>query len=183
MKEATLTIEKAPVDVDGKLNQRVELAKSLEAKLDKFRSELETKFYLVEGQIKVTKALQLFIAKDAKWSFSESMGIIEASKQLEAALKDLESGKRSELMLSNLSLEALYYFLSKETGVGLSSALVYFNDILKPILDALSRAKMDKDKKDQLEKDLASVQSAIDQGAVSEFEEKLIAEIALENEI
>ena len=31
MTEPTLTIEKAPVDVDGKLQQRIEVAKTLEA--------------------------------------------------------------------------------------------------------------------------------------------------------
>jgi hypothetical protein len=83
-------------------------------------------------------------------------------------------------MLPNLTIEAIYYFVSKETGTGLQSALTYFNTVLKPITDALSRAKQDKEKKDQMEKDLATVQSAIDTGSVSELEEKMIAEIAEE---
>jgi hypothetical protein len=179
-KTATLKIEKGPVDVDGKLEQRQQLAKALEEKLNKFRQELETKTYLVEGGLLTAKALNDFITGAAKWNFSESMGVIEVSRQLETCIKDLETGKRKELMLSHLSLEAIYYFLSKETGTGLQQALTYFNQILKPILDALSRAKQDKDKKDQMEKDLATVLHAIDQGAVSEMEESLLAEIEAE---
>ena len=181
-KEATLTIEKAPVDIDGKLEQRKKLAADLEKKLNDFRAELETKTYLVEGKAVTAKALRDFIAKDAKWNFSESMGIIETVKQLDENIKDLETGRRKELMLSTLALEAIYYFLSKENGTGLESALFYFNTILKPITDALSRAKQDKEKKDQLERDLGQVQNAIDQGAVSEYEDQLIAEIAAETE-
>lgn len=181
-KEATLTIEKAPVDIDGKLEQRQQLAADLEKRLNDFRAELETKTYLVEGQIVTAKALHKFITEDAKWNFSESMGIIETRRQLDTIIKDLETGKRKEIMLSTLALEAIYYFLSKETGVGLESAIYYFNTILKPVTDALSRAKQDKEKKDQLERDLGQVQNAIDQGAVSEYEDQLIAEIALENE-
>ena len=181
-KEATLTIEKAPVDIDGKLEQRQQLAADLEKRLNDFRTELETKTYLVEGQIVTAKALHKFITEDAKWNFSESMGIIETRRQLDTIIKDLETGKRKEIMLSTLALEAIYYFLSKETGVGLESAIYYFNTILKPVTDALSRAKQDKEKKDQLERDLGQVQNAIDQGAVSEYEDQLIAEIALENE-
>ena len=40
-KEATLTIEKAPVDIDGKLEQRQQLAADLEKRLNDFRTELE----------------------------------------------------------------------------------------------------------------------------------------------
>lgn len=182
-KEATLTIEKAPVDIDGKLEQRKQLATDLEQRLNDFRAELETKTYLVEGQLETAKALHKFITEDAKWNFSESMGIIETRKQLDGIIKDLKTEKRKEIMLSTLALEAIYYFLSKETGVGLTAALNYFNTMLKPVTDALSRAKQDKEKKDQMERDLGQVQNAIDQGAVSEYEDQLIAEIALENEV
>jgi hypothetical protein len=179
-KTAKLTIEKTPVDVDGKLEMRQKLAADLEKKLIDFRAELESKQYLVEGQLTTAEGLHDYITNYAKWSFSESMGIIEAAKQLETCVKDLKSGKRKELMLPNLTIEAIYYFVSKETGTGLQSAITYFNTILKPITDSLSRAKQDKEKKDQMEKDLATVQSAIDTGAVSELEENMIAEIAEE---
>ena len=179
-KTTKLTIEKGPVNVDGKLEQRQKLAATLEKNLTDFRAELEDKQYLVEGQLTTAEALHDFITRSAKWTFSESMGIIEASKQLETCVKDLKSGKRKELMLHNLTIEAVYYFVSKETGTGLTAAVGYFNTILKPILDALSRAKMDKDKKDQMEKDLATVQSAIDMGAISELEESMLLEIEAE---
>ena len=175
-----LTIEKMPVDVDGKLETRQKLAADLEKKLNSFRAELENKQYLIEGQLATAEGLYNFITLDAKWSFSESMGIIEAAKQLEVSLKDLKSGKKKELMLPNLTIEAIYYCLSKETGTGLSAALTYFNLVLKPTTDALSRAKQDKEKCNQMEKDLATVLSAIDTGSVSELEETMITEIANE---
>lgn len=177
MAKTKLTIEKAPIDVDGKLEQRKKLADNLEKKLENFRSELETKTYLIEGQASTAEFLLKFVKNSAKWSFSESMGVIEIARQLEAAIKDLKSGKRKELMLTTVGLEAIYYFLSKETGVGLDTAAILFNQAIKPVSEALSRAKMDRDKKDQMEKDLGSVQSAIDQGAISEVEEALLAEI------
>ena len=127
----------------------------------------------------VAKALKDFISYKAEWKFSESMGVIETAKQLTDVIKDLETGKRKEVMLSHLALEAIYYFMSKETGKGLESAQFYFN-LLKPVTDALSRAKMDKDKKDQMVKDLGTVQDAIERGAVSEMEESMLLEIEAE---
>jgi hypothetical protein len=180
MSKTNVTIEKAPIDVDGKLEQRKQLAENLEAKLNNFKKELEGKTYLVEGKEETAKTLLDFVTSSAKWSFSESMGVIEVAKQLEAAVKDLSTGKRKELMLDIVALEALYYFVSKETGVGLESATTFFNQVIKPISSALSRAKMDRDKRDQMEKDLALILSAIDQGAISEMEEKLLAEIEAE---
>jgi K+-sensing histidine kinase KdpD len=128
-KTAKLTIEKTPVDVDGKLEMRQKLAADLEKKLIDFRAELENKQYLVEGQLTTAEGLHDFITNFAKWSFSESMGIIEAAKQLEVCVKDLKTGKRKELMLPNLTIEAIYYFVSKETGTGLGL------NICKAILD------------------------------------------------
>jgi hypothetical protein len=76
-------------------------------------------------------------------------------------------------------LEALYYFLSKGTGKGLESAQHYLT-LLKPVTDALGRAKQDKDKKDQMVKDLGTLESAIDTGASSDIEERMISEIEQE---
>lgn len=181
-KEAKLTIEKSPINVDGKLEQRQKLAKALEEKLNNFTAELETKQYLIEGKAETAKGILEFIKTKAEWKFSEAMGIIESVKQLTDIVKDIETGKRKEFMAPNLLLEAIYYFLSKETGTGLESANQYFT-LLKPVLDALSRAKMDKDKKNQMEKDLGTVQSAIDTGAVSEMEENMLLEIEAETAI
>ncbi len=178
MTKTKLKIEKASVtDVDGKLEQRKELAEKLEKKLVKFKDELESKSYLVEGKLKTAKKLKDYIDTEATWSFSESMGIIESSKQLQKAIEDLEKGRHNELMLSNLSLEAIFYFLSKKSGTGLNEAVDFFNHLVRPVSDALNRAKIDKDTRDQMERDLATVQNAIDMGAVSELEEQLLEEI------
>jgi hypothetical protein len=178
-KEVSLSIEKAPVDFDGKLEQRKKLASLLENKLKDFEKELDSKSYLIEGKTEIAKSLLDFVINEAEWKFSESMGVLESVRQLESAVKDLESGKRKELLLPNLAIEAIYYFMTKKTGVGLASAQEYFK-LLKPVTDALQRARIDKDKKDQLIKDLGTVQHAIDSGATSEHEDKLLAEIEAE---
>jgi len=178
MTKTKLKIEKvSDAGVDGKLEQRKHLAEQLEKKLTKFKEELENKSYLVEGKIGTAKKLHEYITQEANWSFSESMGVIEAAKQLQKGIEDLEKGRSKELMLSNLVLEAVFYFLSKKTGTGLNSAVEFFNNLLKPVSEALNRAKLDKETRDQMERDLATVQNAIDMGAVSEMEEKLLEEI------
>jgi len=179
-KVTAMTVEKnAPIDVDGKLEQRQKLAADLKKKLEDFEKELETKQYLVEGQLEIAKKLHLFIYYRAEWKFSESLGIIETAKQIDAIRDSIEKGKTKEVMLSHLALEAFYYFLSKLTGKGLESATEHVQ-LLKPIADALGRAKQDKDKKDQMVKDLGTIESAIDTGSVSDIEETLIAEIEAE---
>jgi hypothetical protein len=178
-KEATLTIEKAPktpIDVDGKLEKRKKLLDILKKKLEDLDTELENKLYLVEGKQEIAEKLKNFIINEAEWKFSESIGIIQTEEDLSKCIKDLSSGKRKELMLSNLAIEAIYYFLTKVTGKGIETSKTYL-ELLKPISDSLSRAKADKEKKDQLVKDIGSVEHAIDMGAVSEDEEKMLAEI------
>jgi hypothetical protein len=182
-KEVKMTIEKAPIDIDGKLEQRQKLAEMLEKKLIDFKNEIETKCYLIEGKTQTAKDILEFITVKAKWSFTEAMGVIEVIKQLESSIKELESGKRKELMLNAVGLEATYYFMSKETGVGLSEAKHFFNNLIKPVSEALNRAKIDRDKRDQMERDLASIQAAIDTGAISEVEEKFLLEIEAEHAV
>jgi hypothetical protein len=179
-KEVTLTIEKAPVDIDGKLEGRKKLLVALKSKLENFEKELEGKTYLVEGKTEIAEKLSDFIINEAEWKFSECLGVIQVEKDLQTCIKDLSSGKRKELMLSVVAIEAVYYFLSKQMGKGLESARKYM-ELLKPVSDSLSRAKQDKDKKDQLVRDIGTVEHAIEMGAVPEHEEKLIAEIEADN--
>lgn len=179
-KVTAMTVEKsAAIDVDGKLAQRQKLAADLKKKLADFEKELKTKNYLVEGKVETAQKLLSFVNTEAEWKFSEALGIVETASQLTKIKDNLEKGKSKEIMLSHLALEALYYFLSKGTGKGVESAQNYLT-LLKPITDALSRAKQDKDKKDQMVKDLGTLESAIDTGAVSDVEEQMITEIGAE---
>ena len=179
-KVTAMTVEKsATIDVDGKLEQRKKLAADLTKKLADFEKELETKNYLVEGKIETAEKLLAFVTEEAEWKFSEALGIVETQSQLSKIKDNLAKGKSTEIMLSHLALEALYYFLSKGTGKGVETAKTYLA-LLKPITDALSRAKQDKDKKDQMVKDLGTLESAIDTGAVSDVEEGMIDEISQE---
>ena len=54
-KVTAMTVEKTktPIDVDGKLEQRQKLAEDLKKKLADFEKELETRQYLVEGQLEM----------------------------------------------------------------------------------------------------------------------------------
>jgi hypothetical protein len=80
--------------------------------LENFRSELETKKYLAEVNGETIKSLLQYVTDEAPWKFTESLGIKEVQKELEACAK---SGK---LFMNAISYEALYFYLSKIEGKG-----------------------------------------------------------------
>jgi hypothetical protein len=91
--------------------QREALAKA-QMELDTFRAELETKKYLADVDAKGIQALAGFMKNEAPWKFTESLGIKEVQKELDACQK---SGK---LFMNAISYEALYFYLSKMEGKG-----------------------------------------------------------------
>jgi len=82
-------------------------------KLNDFTAEMETKKYYVELTASDIDVLQGFIKNDAKWKFTESLGIGEITKQLETSVD--KSGK---ILISAVAIEAIYYYLSKVEGKG-----------------------------------------------------------------
>jgi hypothetical protein len=178
MKDLTVT-KNEPIDFDGKLQKRQELAKFLETKLKSFTAELETKEYVINGDINLAKGILKFIETKAEWKFTEAMGIIESKRQLSEIVSRMSAEKNDKFAVSNLLLEAIYYFLTKASGTGAKDAEAYYN-LLRPVLEAMGQAKNDTEIKNQLVKDLGTVQSAIDNGAASELEDKMIEEMELE---
>lgn len=130
--------------------------------LTKLKEKIEKTGYLVEGGEKTAIAVGFWIENNASWKFTEAMGVIEATKQVRKAIEDIKKGKTKEFLLNNLSLEAIYYFVSKKEGKGLEEARNYYEGLLKPIADGLGRAKHDKDVVKDLEFKLASLENGID---------------------
>jgi len=180
MKDLTVT-KNEPIDFDGKLQKRQELVKFLENKLSNLVAELETKEYPVNGDVSFAEGILEFIETKAEWKFTEAMGIIESKNQLSDIVSKMHADKDAQFAVNNLLLEAIYYFLTKATGTGVKDAESYYR-LLRPILDALGQAKNDREIKNQIEKDLGTLQSAIDNGAASELEDEMIAEMELEME-
>jgi hypothetical protein len=101
--------------------------------LEAYRKELETKKYLADIGKTGIDALVNFIKLEAPWKFTESIGIKEVYTDL------LLCAKNGKLFLNALAFEALYFYLSRVEGKGLtvsSSAILTVDeylDILKNI--------------------------------------------------
>jgi hypothetical protein len=140
---------------------RVNLAEKLEAKLTALRNDVSEKKYPVSGGITTAIALEKFVKTQAKWKFSEALGIMEASRVLKEEISALRDKKKEELELNAITVEAIYYFLTKEEGSGLESAKYFVMNLLRPISEALNASKSDRDTINQMERDLGSLQDAI----------------------
>ena len=178
-KEATLEVVSA---TNEKQEQRKNLAAFLENKLNAKRDEVSSKGYPVSGGITTAKALHNYIKNDAQWKFTESLGIIESARVLDEQIAKM-SGKTpesTELQLNAVTIEALYYFMTKEEGKGLGKAVSYVNNILRPISEALSVSKSDREEINQMERDLGTLQDAILNRVGFEGEDEFLAEIEKE---
>jgi len=180
-KTATLEVVSKNGQLAEKNAKRQKMVEVLTARIDAKNKELETKKYLIEGGTLAAQKIQEFLTNDAKWKFSEALGIMESTKQVDEALAQIKAGKTKELLVPALALEAIYYFLTKVEGTGLGSATNYI-DILKPISDALGRSKKDREEVDQLVRDRGTLEAAIDNGADVEGEDSILKEIEAELE-
>ena len=140
---------------------RVNLAERLEAKLNALRDEVSGKKYPVNGGVKTAVALQEFVNSQAKWKFTEALGIMEASRVLKEEVSQLRKKEKEDLSLNAVTIEAIYYFLTKEEGAGLNTATNFVMNLLRPISEALNASKSDRDSINQMERDLGSLQDAI----------------------
>lgn len=180
-KEATLEVVSA---TNEKQEHRKKLAKFLEEKLESKRKEVSEKTYPISGGLDTAKALYNFIKNDAQWKFTESIGIIEAARVLDEQIKLLggKEPKSNELTLSAVTVEAVYYFLTKEEGKGLGKAIAYVNNLLRPINEALSSSKSDREAINQMERDLGTLQDAILNRVNFDGEDEFLKEIESELE-
>ena len=178
-KEATLEVVSA---TNEKQEQRKKLATFLEEKLNSKRKEVTEKTYPISGGLTTAKALYNFIKNDAQWKFTESLGIIEASRVLNEQIEKLsaKNPETTELELSAVTVEAVYYFLTKEEGKGLGKAVTYVNNLLRPINEALSASKNDREGINQMERDLGTLQDAILNRVGFDGEDEFLNEIEKE---
>jgi hypothetical protein len=175
-KETKLEVVSSSVE---KVEYRKGLAKKLETKLEEKRKEVAEKKYPINGGLIVAKSLYNFIKTEACWKFTESLGIVESARILEEEIKKL-SDKNSEnpqLELNAVTIEAIYYFMTKEEKRGLTSALNFINNLLRPISEALVISKNDREEINQMERDLGTLQDAILNRVGFEGEDALLKEI------
>ena len=100
-----------------------------------------------------------FMENDAEWREKEALGVIEICKVIDK-LKD-DGIKNNILYLQALPLEASHYFISKQSGKGLTKAK-RFIELLKPFEQALESAKADAREIQDLERELAAAQQGIE---------------------
>lgn len=182
--------KEAKLEVVSTTNEKQEkrkiLAEFLENKLNAKREEVAAKRYPVSGGLLTAKALYQFVKNDAQWKFTESLGILESARVLDEQVS-LLSGKEpkaTELTLTAITIEAIYYFLTKEEGRGMNSkTATYVNNLLRPIIEALSASKNDREEINQMERDLGTLQDAILNRVGFEGEDEFLKEIESELEV
>jgi len=164
-KEATLKIENEKKSVSTMTaDERKKELDILQTEIDNRNRELETKLYIVEGGAAAGEAFIKFATKEAKWKFTEAIGIVEMLKEIEVAVANAKDGK--QLFLRILPLEALWFFINKVEGIGLEDAKYYSDMLLKPVGDALARVKTDRESINEL----LMQQGSIEAGAEFEAE-------------
>lgn len=156
-KEIELVVDKKTEDKPkSKINP--EVIEKLQKAIDEKITELDNKKYLIPGGDEIAKLIKQFIVKDAKWRFTECLGIIEINRAMHEFISDTT---KKELMVTPLTLEALYYFMSKHEGEGLPSA-EKFTSMLKSINQAKHRADEDKKEFEQMKFRMQSLQHGVD---------------------
>jgi hypothetical protein len=162
-----------------KHEMRVKAAEFLEKKLSTKRDDVSKKRYPVSGGLTTAKALNQFIKNDAQWKFTESLGILESSRVLDEQVSILvgKQPEKTQLSLTAITIEAIYYFLTKEEGKGLSKAVSYVNNLLRPISEALNVSKADREEINQMERDFGTLQDAVLNRVGFEGEDSLLKEI------
>lgn len=121
----------SPEEIEG-LKQRVEDVKK----------EFETYKYKLDVDTSMMDKYFAFIENGAKFDGKDCLGLPKVHEALQECVKEgnmFVMGGRPQYTLSNMHLEALYYYLTKVTGQGLAEAMS-LKELLDPVLDSLSRA-------------------------------------------
>ncbi len=152
------TDEKSEKQAETKSKINPEIIKKLKEEIAAKEDELENKKYLIPGGKDIAKAIKQFVVKNAKWKFTECLGIVEINKQMHEFINDPEA---KELMVQPLVLEAFYYFLAKHEGIGHPEAEKFIT-LLKSINQAKSRADQDKKEIEEMRFRLQSLEHGVD---------------------
>ena len=133
--------------------------KSLEDQIKDLKEKTSKKVYAVKITADLLVTLIDFVEKNAEWSQTESLGVIEVHKILTGLKK--EGVKDNTIFIESLPLEATHYFLSKVRGKGLKEAQSFIS-LFKPISIALEEVKRDAEAIQSIEKDLVAAQQGIE---------------------
>jgi hypothetical protein len=120
----------------------IEEIESLKERVDSVKKEFESYRYRLDVDQRMMDRYFDFIVTKAKFDGKDCLGlpkVYEALKESEKEGMKVIMGGRPQYTLSNMHLEALYYYLTKVTGAGLEEANA-LKELLDPVLDSLSRA-------------------------------------------
>jgi hypothetical protein len=140
--------------------ERMQMAGELQKEIDSRHKEIETKYYIVQGGAAAGEKLLNFVKNEAQWKFTEAVGIVEMTKEIQKAIDKAKDGK--DLFLQVLPLEALWFFINKVEGVGLEKAAYFHENLIKPVGEALSRVKNDREKINELMMRQGSLEAGAD---------------------
>lgn len=120
-----------PAEIDA-LRDRVE---SVKKEFENYKYHLDVDSDMMDRYIN-------FIEQEAKFDGKDCLGVPKVHEALLECQKEgmkAVMGGKPQYTMSNMHLEAVYYYITKSTGTGLSEA-VRIKSMLDPLLDALSRA-------------------------------------------
>jgi hypothetical protein len=133
----------------------------------------ERKYIVSTERSFVTKCLN-FIENDVKYDGKDALGVIRLHNALKEAKEESATLQSDEYNfgMTNIHLEALYYYLQKATGTGYNSALK-LAAIVEPVLICLNEAMVRKSKvQSYLDKLNAKIMGLLDPDELIEFDEE-----------
>lgn len=173
-------LELIKTDDEKKESLQAELVE-LEKKLNEKTEDLEKKKYLIEYTKDDIYNLRVFLKTKAKWQSSQALGIVEALKVLDEAETYANKNKIKGIMLNNIPIEAIAYFLSKHEDVGSEYASVFIS-MFKPIFVVRERLVSLRTEIDKLKGEYSKLTYAIENNInIEEATAKLTAEEVINN--
>jgi hypothetical protein len=115
---------------------------NLKQRVDEVKNEFESYQYKLDVDQTMMQRYVDFIRDGAKFDGKDCLGIPKVYDALQDCIKEgnkIVMGGKPQYTLSNMHLEAIYYYLTKVTGTGLDEANS-LNQLLEPVLESLSRA-------------------------------------------
>jgi len=115
---------------------------ALKARVESVKKDFEEheyKFNVTPSQFHLYKD---FLQDDAEFDGKDCLGIpkvFDALNECEKEASKVVVGGNPQYMLTNMHLEALYYYLTKKKGKGYAEAK-HLKELLDPVIESLSRA-------------------------------------------
>lgn len=123
-------------------NMSPEEIQALKERVEEVKKEFETYKYKLDVDQNMMDRYFHFIKTEAKFDGKDCLGLPKVYEALENCVREgnkIIMGGRPQYTLSNMHLEAIYYYLTKVTGQGLEQANA-LKELLDPVLESLSRA-------------------------------------------